>query len=263
MTDVTYSFKSDKNKGIIWGLMNEYGVFKGIDNSYASLVKTDFDTKVEYISRSIASSDNLINLNKRVITEMMADMTKKYKGPGTGPEYKGPEYKGTVPVTSAEALLQKQTIFQKNLQTKQTEFDSLIQKAKPTTIDFADNAQDKPNGEEMERKLAETIAWREKQLNVVLDTQDKTEANIWINRDNNIKIDQKTPVDINVIHLDNSKKKVSFTEQNESLDKTFLSLLKKKPTNEDDMLYIKNKLNEISEKQNEILYFLKQDKGAN
>ena len=39
----------------------------------------------------------------------------------------------------------------------------------------------------MEQKLAETIAWRENQLNMVLNIQDKKEASQWINKDNSLK----------------------------------------------------------------------------
>jgi hypothetical protein len=113
----------------------------------------------------------------------------------------------------------------------------------------------------------------------VLDTQYKTEANIseaskWINRDNvspstnNIllKIDKNTPVDINVINLDNKfKKKVSFPDAKELVPdaNNFLSLLKKKDTHniadnisynlEDDMIIMKTQIKELMEKQNVIL----------
>ena len=138
----------------------------------------------------------------------------------------------------------------------------------------------------MERKLAETNAWREKQLNVVLDTQNKSEtsiseANKWINRDNVsssennliLKIDKNTPVDINVINLDNKfKKKVSFPDTKdlslgtEPIADNFLSLLKKKDTShiaynnvnnsynlDEDMIFMKTQLKELMDKQNIML----------
>jgi hypothetical protein len=212
-----------------------------------------------------------------MITEMI-----KYKPPNIQHQPSRQEQLDVIPITSADAQLQKQTLFQKNLETKQSEFDTLINKPKPNTIDFADNnGQDKPNSSEMERKLAETIAWREKQLNVVLDTQNKSEtsiseANKWINRDNVspsgnnliLKIDKNTPVDINVINLDNKfKKKVSFpdTKESEPIADNFLSLLKKKDTHnnsynvntsynlDEDMIFMKTQLKELIDKQNIML----------
>ena len=284
--DIVSKFKSNQNKGIIWGLLNDHNVFSGIDVKYVNSIKKEFDSKVEHISNTISNNDTMVALNKKVIAEMMNEMNR-YKMPIS-----------IMPITSADAQLQKQTLFQKNLETKQSEFDTLINKPKPNTIDFSDtNGQDKPNSSEMERKLAETIAWREKQLNVVLDTQYKTEANIsganiseariseasiseaskWINRDNvspstnNIllKIDKNTPVDISVINLDNKfKKKVSFPDAKDAKElvpdvNNFLSLLKKKDTHniadnisynlEDDIIIMKTQIKELMEKQNVIL----------
>jgi hypothetical protein len=290
MTDIVSKFKSNQNKGIIWALLNEHNVFNGIDNKYVNSIKTEFDTKIDNISNTISNTDNLVILNKKVISEMMNEMTK-YKTHIQSQSIQGQSVQSgananSMPITSADAQLQKQTLFQKNLETKQSEFDTLINKPKPNTIDFADNnGQDKPNSSEMERKLAETIAWREKQLNVVLDTQNKSEtsineANKWINRDNVsssennliLKIDKNTPVDINVINLDNKfKKKVSFPDAKDTSLSTdpiadnFLSLLKKKDTHntsynvnnsynlDDDMIFMKTQLKELMDKQNIML----------
>ena len=285
MADIVSKFKGNQNKGIIWGLLNDHNVFNGIDVKYVNSIKKEFDGKVDQISNTISSIDNLVTLNKKVISEMMNEMTK-YKIPMP-----------MTPITSADAQLQKQTLFQKNLETKQSEFDTLINKPKPNTIDFADNnGEDKPNSSEMERKLAETIAWREKQLNIVLDMQNKSEASIsgasistasistasqWINRDNVssgennliLKIDKNTPVDINVINLDNKfKKKVSFPDSKdlglgtEPIADNFLSLLKKKDPQhiannnvnnsynlDEDMIFMKTQLKELMDKQNIVL----------
>ena len=285
MADIVSKFKSNQNKGIIWGLLNEHNVFNGIDNKYVNGIKIEFDSKIDLISNTISNTDNLVNLNKKVISEMMNEMAKyKIQANAIQSGANANANANAMPITSADAQLQKQSLFQKNLETKQNEFDTLINKPKPNTIDFADNnGQDKPNSSEMERKLAETIAWREKELHVVLDTQNKSEANIseankWINRDNlsngnNIllKIDKNTPVDINVIELDNKiKKKVSFPDTKEhtvddssspSFENNFLSLLKKKDTSQnnnstisdDNIVIMKNQIKEIMDKQNIML----------
>jgi hypothetical protein len=57
----------------------------------------------------------------------------------------------------------------------------MIQPPKPAVIDFSDKIDDEPIGSEMDIKLAQTIAWREKQLSQVLETQNTTAANDWIN----------------------------------------------------------------------------------
>ena len=337
MSDIVSRFKSNQNKGIIWSLLNEHNVFNGIDIKYVNMIKQDFDGKVNYISNSISNNDTMVSLNKKVISEMIIELNK-YKTiqpieinttSNNSSNANAIASANSVPITSAEAQLQKQTLFQKNLETKQNEFDTLINKQKPVTIDFSDNnGQDKPNSAEMERKLAETIAWREKQLNIVLDTQNKNEVNNseasisaaslssaslssasissaaslsvaslsaasqWINRDNvssntnNIllKIDKNTPVDINVINLDNKfKKKVSFPDTKEPvlgskdpepIANNFLALLKKKDTPpppdnssynvnnsynlEEDIRVIKTQIKELIDNQNVILNFIKE-----
>lgn len=312
MTDIVSKFKSNQNKGIIWALLNDHNVFNGIENKYVNQIKTDFDNRIDHISNTISNTDNLVTLNKKVISEMMNEMSKykihiqsqsiqgqSIQGQSIqGQSIQGQSIQGhsiqnsviakdNMPITSADAQLQKQTLFQKNLETKKNEFEILINKPKPNTIDFADNnEQDKPNISEMERKLAETIAWREKQLNVVLDTQNKSEESIseaskWINRDNVsssennliLKIDKNTPVDINVINLDNKfKKKVSFPDNKEpdidikepeTFENNFLSLLKKKDTQhithntsynlDEDIIFMKNQIKELMDKQNILL----------
>jgi hypothetical protein len=316
MSDIVSRFKSNQNKGIIWSLLNEHNVFNGIDIKYVNMIKQDFDGKVGYISNSISNNDTMVSLNKKVISEMIIELNKYKTIQPIEINTTANANANSVPITSAEAQLQKQTLFQKNLETKQNEFDTLINKQKPVTIDFSDNnGQDKPNSAEMERKLAETIAWREKQLNIVLDTQNKIEVNNsdasvssaslsaaslsaaslsaasqWINRDNvssntnNIllKIDQNTPVDINVINLDNKfKKKVSFPDSKdpEPIANNFLALLKKKDTPplphnnsynvnnshnvinsynlEEDIIVIKTQIKELMDNQNIILNFIK------
>ena len=134
------------------------------------------------------------------------------------------------PVTLEEIKLEKQTKFQNNLSTKQHEFDSLILIPKPDTIDFTDkpNADfdETPIGNEMEQKLAETIAWREKQLNMVLNVQDKKEANQWINKDNSLE-QQKSLEQNNIIPTNDSIKHLKHLKiDNDTLleDKEIINL---------------------------------------
>ena len=76
MADIVSKFKSNQNKGIIWGLLNEHNVFNGIDNKYVNGIKIEFDSKIDLISNTISNTDNLVNLNKKVISEMMNEMAK-------------------------------------------------------------------------------------------------------------------------------------------------------------------------------------------
>jgi hypothetical protein len=151
-TNIVNDFVSLKNKGILWGLMIENKIFNGISESYATTVRAEFEKHIQSIATQIQSGDTILNINKQVIIRMM-ETIKIYSN-------------GSTVISN-----KKQEIFQKGLQTKQEEFNTLINPRIPDTIDFSDKIDDEPNGADMESKLAQTIAWREKQLNQVLEKQ--------------------------------------------------------------------------------------------
>lgn len=232
-------FNTTDNKGYLWGLMNENGIFDGISNTYVTTIKNDLDNQINVIESKINKNDTLIGLNKKVISNIV-EIINKYKDNTQSTQSTQSTNTGhDMPVTLEEIKLEKQTKFQNNLFTKQHEFDSLILKPKPETIDFTDKSNtdfdEVPIGDEMEQKLAETIAWRENQLNMVLNIQDKKEASQWINKDNSLetqkqnilptnesfknikhlKIENETLLEdkgiINISSNNNHNKKVSFS----------------------------------------------------
>jgi hypothetical protein len=162
-------FISNQNKGIIWTLLIENGFFRDIPDTKSGLIKSEFDNKINFIGQQITPNDQIINLNKRVITEMIELINKHRTDPQTPP----PIYKAT------ELTEQRQSLFQKELQSKQNEFEKLINNPVPEKVEFADKL-DTPIGAEMDKMLAEKIAWREQQLNMVLETQDKNAATKWL-----------------------------------------------------------------------------------
>jgi hypothetical protein len=232
-------FNSTKNKGTLWNIMYENGLFDDIESKYVNNVKNDFEKKISEISLNISQVDNLTILNKQVISDMMNNILK-YKNEKTD-ELPPPL------INSSDITDQRQKVFNNVLQTKKNEFDTMMNKNIPNKIDFSDVA-DKPIGSEMDKILAETIAWREKQLNVVLEKQ--TEASAWINREQdkdtntntatsikNIKIGQPTILDNkNIVTLKKTaiEKHVNFDlsetkPQNDYVNTdNFLSMLKQK-----------------------------------
>lgn len=220
-------FGSHANKRLLWDIMVENNVFTGLSNKYVNNIKSDFERILQGFKSIISVNDSILELNKKSILRMMEEV-KKYRD--TTPPL-------NVPVTSADLLTKKQEQFQKGLQTKQEEFNRLIQPVKPQIIDFSDNIDDEPIGSEMDMKLSQTITWREQQLSQVLEKQNPTEATEWLNNGkrtivntnsnvkynttptansnvnstNHIKIGDPTNIDENsFINL----KKVSFAEDN-------------------------------------------------
>jgi hypothetical protein len=244
---LSIEFNSTKNKGTLWNLMYENGLFDGIESKFVNNVKTDFEKKISQISLNISQVDNLTILNKQVIADMMNNILK----------YKNIQKVDEPPplITSTDITEQRQKVFNNVLQTKKNEFDSMMNKNVPNKIDFSDVA-DKPIGSEMDKILAETIAWREKQLNVVLETQDQKEASAWINREQdkdsnnkssikNIKIGQPTILDNeNIVNLKKPviEKRVNFDLSSDTKSKNdyintdnFLSMLKQKSNDNTDI----------------------------
>ena len=230
-------FNSNLNKEIIWNLLIEYGAFKDIDNKFFNVFKQNFENTVLKYS---LSSDPILELNTRVLQDILKEAAN----------YKTTRNPETL-ISAADVSASRQAAFQKGLQTKQNEFTQMINKSVPNKIDFSDHLptlDEEPA--EMDKKLAEVIARREQQMNMVLATQQppasvpvvvtsKDRFDAPNNR--NLKIGAELG-QLDVVNLKSSNnkyiatKKVSFIDLpdtsfsvDESYD-AFLSQLKKKET---------------------------------
>jgi hypothetical protein len=225
-------FISNQNKGMVWKLLCDYGIFNTIPEHKAPLVKDAFDKKFEILSKQITPMDNLANLDKRIIEDMMYDLNNFAKDEI---------------YNAAEIAEKRKKAFQEELNNKQKEFDKLNSVPVPNKIDFSDNL-DAPMGSEMDKILAEQIALREKQLNMVLKTQDKEAASKWIQNPGDLKENIKLKIGEDI--KEPKAKKVVFAETIET--DNFMALLKKKEP--EDTLSL---LREILDKQNQLLEILK------
>lgn len=252
-------FTSNQNKGMVWSLLCADIDFKTIPDHKANIVKKDFDQKIETIARQITPADNLLNLCKRIISEMIKDIDK----------YKNPE-KMTLGYNAAEISQNRQKMFQEELTMKKKDFETFNAPPAPAKIDFADNL-DSPIGE-LDKMLADQIALREKQLNMVLNTQDKEAASKWIQNEGKkpegtyikpegtyIKSEEPPKLKIGEeIARDTKLKKVNFADTLSNDDNDFMALLKK-TTRTETSASIKDTdtlLREILNKQNQILELL-------
>ncbi len=170
MNPSTSQFLSQGNKRILWELMNEHNIFNNISDKYVSNVKTDFEICITQMSYTIKPQDSILEINKQLIIKMIKGVEKYRKETITPPL-----------ISAEEVSTKKQAQLQRGFETKKDEFNKLIQPPKPENIDFTDKNNDEPIGSEMDIKLAQTIAWREKQLSQVLETQDTSAATDWIN----------------------------------------------------------------------------------
>jgi len=220
-------FSSQGNKRILWELMTENNVFNNIPDKYVTNVKADFENCLTQMSHNIKPQDSILELNKQVIIKMINGVVKYAMTTLATPTLATPTL-----ATAAEVSTKKQQQLQRGFETKREEFNNLIQPPKPATIDFTDKLDDEPIGSEMDIKLAQTIAWREKQLSQVLEKQDTSAANAWIN--NHIKIGDPTKIDErSIVNI----KKVNFADTIvEPTTINFMDKLKRKDVNEDNSI---------------------------
>ena len=67
------TFNSEQNKGMLWSILVENGVFNGIDESFFSDVKSVFENGILNLEKK---QDDLINLNKEFIQIMLSEIPK-------------------------------------------------------------------------------------------------------------------------------------------------------------------------------------------
>ena len=175
------SFSSDKNKGLLWNLMYEGGVFANIPNEAVSKVKELFENKISQLDSTPGS---VLEKNKQAMMEMVKDVeslrTKPILSSSNAPQSRNYD----TPVTSSDIQNQRREKFNTNLEKKQSEFTSMMTVKKPNKLDFSDSPDEKPIGDEMDKLLADMIAKRDLQLSNATANHNATAAQDWITKDN-------------------------------------------------------------------------------
>ena len=209
-------FKSTQNKGLLWNLLYEGGVFHGISGERVETVKDKLDQVVEETWERRTESDDLKELNKRVCQMMLVASerirTQSIPAPDTS----------TPPLVTAEELSNhRQSAFSNNLERKQTEFNQMMTNDRPEDINFADRPEEPFVA--LDQALEELQARRTRELNKALGSQDTEAAAAWIQGDSggtvtnkHIKIGEEAMLDDGNIQLISEEKKVRFRDQSPS-----------------------------------------------
>ena len=175
------SFSSDKNKGLLWNLMYEGGVFANIPNKGVSKVKELFENKIAELDSNPGS---VLEKNKQAMMEMIKDVeslrTKPLLSSLNAPQSRN--YDDAV--TSSDIQTQRREKFNTNLEKKQSEFTDMMSVKKPNKLDFSDSPDEKPIGDEMDQLLADMIAKRDLQLSNAASSHNANVAQDWITKDN-------------------------------------------------------------------------------
>ena len=281
-------FISQKNKGLIWDFMYKNKMFDNIPPANVNNVKQDFDNYVAFMSTQISSNDNLVDLNKKMIASMLPNLNKyKLSASNTSsiqtqPVMQQPQSQPQPPaqsnrhfVTAEEISQEKQSLFNRALQTKQEEFNNYNKKPNPEKVDFSDNSQDKPIGAEMDKMLQDAINWRQKQLNIVYDNQDQSNALNWINKDqdpSHIQSQNSKPQIQQAQNVQqNNKPKILKIGQDTNLDNNIIINVKENNQNQQIQTNkkvnfsdkIENIDNNINNNNNDFLSLLKRKNESN
>ena len=189
-------YLSDKNKEMLWGLLQESNVFTGIPSEKFQKIKTIFDNTMYEINRR--GDKNLMEKNKMTVEDLMSKMNLEKKAENTTMS----KSKIKVVYKSEDLKEERNQQFNAKLEEQQTELNTLINPKKPSSINFADSTDDddKPIGNDMDRLIAERMATRERELDVPTLTE---EGEKWLSNNNSNKI-------IKNIDLDEEDKRVSF-----------------------------------------------------
>ena len=260
------TFTSQENKGFLWNLLYRNGTFDKFDGDMVGSVKTMFEATIDQVSKSPSHGrSNITEQNKEVLMQV----TAKCKTLADGG-------RSSMPVTAADAQQIRQQAFDKSLASRQQDFDTSINASKPKAIDFSDK-EDQPIGSEMESLIADAIARRKNDLNVVLQKQDTDAGSQWINKDNDgtapspekhIRIGEDMGVlkESSVEEI-GAQKRVTFSDNTDEDHETdWLSMLKTKdvtppapPTSPetDSSAGLERRLTRLEDKLDEILKLLR------
>lgn len=175
------SFNSNENKGLLWSLMYEGGVFTNIPQSNLSKVKELFENKINSLNNVEGS---ILEKNKRAMMEMVKELESLRTKPALSQNTPVHERSYDTPVTANDIQNQRREAFNNKLEKKQNDFNSMMAVQKPKEMDFSDSPDEKPIGSEMDKLLADMIARRDLQLTNVSVNHDATAAQEWITKDN-------------------------------------------------------------------------------
>jgi len=210
-------FNSKANKGLIWNILLESGVFNELeDDKYQHVLKT-----FEDIIISLEKSDkSVIDKNKIVLKQFSKEL------------YKLKQKKELIPISAEEISNERQNEFNLKLNEKQNDFDKSMNVESPNTIDFTDKL-DAPIKGEISEIIESMRLKRENDLNRVIDKNEIKNAKLWLNSEN-----EKEST--------NDNKKINIASS-EVINDDLFNKFKPKENNEELKLQIREKLKNIRE----------------
>lgn len=136
-------------KKSMWDMCNEENIFTNLDSSEFERVKSIFETNIENFKTHILQT----NGDNSIRTVIVANIKKDIQNSKQQIE------------TRQDISDKRKEHFNNELQKKQTEFDSLLDKKKTQDLDFSDDTQDAPlEADNLEALIQEQLKDRELHL---------------------------------------------------------------------------------------------------
>ena len=161
-------FNSKANKGLIWNILLDSGVFNELeDDKYQQVLKM-----FEDIIISLEKSDkSVIDKNKIVLKQFSIEL------------FKLKQKKQVSAISAQEISNERQNEFNLKLNEKQEDFNKSMKVESPNTIDFKDKL-DAPIKGEISEIIESMRLKRENDLNRVIDKNEIKNAKLWLNSEN-------------------------------------------------------------------------------
>ena len=160
-------FISNKNKAMIWGLLQDSNIFEGIENEKYNKIQHTFEETINAIHRSNVNAP-LLDKNKMAMNELLGKINNEKNRQVKVKVKDIPEKPMEMIYRSSDLQNKRASELTIKLKEQQDSMTSLLNPAKPVDVNFSDNSvdEDKPIGDEMDRLISERLASRERELEI-------------------------------------------------------------------------------------------------
>lgn len=213
-------FISNPNKALIWNLLLQSGAFQNIQESNYDIVKQMLDN---IMTSEDKENKTIIEKNKSVLIKISQNLKKLQKEA----------------ITSQDITEMREKQLSNKLEKKELEFKNLMTIKPPDQIDFKDNLDDKPLGDNLNSIINDMVQKREQELNYAMTTHDQAAASEWLKP--NVEETKKIPI--------TSKSQTRLVPIKEEEEPNILNLIKlKKPIQKEDIIEdVIKSLNKVKE----------------
>ena len=176
-------FLSNENKYMLWSVLQESDVFQNIPNEKFNDARNNFEKSLLEFSKNNAQND-IVAMNKEVIPVLLSNVNTISNSNLNMKQNRKIEviYKADEPYRVEDLHKQRADEFNSKFQEQQSNMNELLQPKKPKEVSFADKAEDKPLGGDMDKLIQEMLTSRERELEVISASSENniSDAKAWL-----------------------------------------------------------------------------------